>query len=46
MRFRVIVRKLNVTDRQMDTDGLTGALQYLLSPAFGAVGDNNVTPTA
>ena len=37
MRFRVTVRKLNVTDRQ--TDG-RGALQYLPSRAFGAAGDN------
>ena len=44
MRFRVTVRKLNVTDGQTDrqTDG-RGALQYLPSRAFGAAGDNNVT---
>ena len=41
MRFWATVRKLNVTDRQTDrqTDG-RGALQYLPSRAFGAVGDN------
>ena len=39
MRFRVTVRKLNETDGQ--TDG-RGALQYLLSQAFGAAGDNKV----
>ena len=37
MRFRVTVRKINVTDRQTDrqTDG-RGTLQYLPSRAFGA----------
>ena len=44
MRFRVTVRKLNVTDRQTDRwmDG-RGALQYLPYPsrAFGAAGDIN-----
>ena len=38
MRFRVTVRKLNVTDGQ--TDGWTGAFQYLPSRAFGTAGDN------
>ena len=38
MRFRVTVRKLNVTDRWMDGRGV---LQYLRSRAFGAAGDKN-----
>ena len=50
MRFRVTVRKLNVTDGQTDTqtDGQTdggggggGALLYLPSRASGAAGDKN-----
>ena len=39
MRFQATVRKLNRTDRQ--TDGWTGALQYLPSRACGAAGDKN-----
>ena len=39
MRVRVTVRKLNVTDGQMDG---RGALQYLPSRAFGTAGDNKV----
>ena len=41
MRFRVTVRKLNVTGRQTDrqTDG-RGALLYLPSRASGAARDN------
>ena len=40
MRFRVTVRKINVMNRRTDrqTDGRTGALQYLPSRAFGAAG--------
>ena len=44
MRFRVTVRKLNVTDRQ--TERRTGALQYFPSRAFGAVGDNYIHVTS
>ena len=41
MRFRVTVRKLNVTDGRTDTqtDG-HDAFQYLPSRAFSAAGDN------
>ena len=44
MLFWVTVRKLNVTDRQTDgqTDG-QGALQYLPSRVFGAVGDKIIS---
>ena len=38
MRFRVTVRKLNMTDGQTDR---RGAFQYLPSRAFGTAGDNN-----
>ena len=34
MRFRVTVRKLNVTDRQTDGGGGGGGLQYLPSPGL------------
>ena len=39
MCFRATVRKINMTDRQTDE---RGALQYLPSRAFGAVGDNKL----
>ena len=37
MRFRVTVRKLNVTEGRTDGRGGGGALQYLPSQAFGLV---------
>ena len=48
MRFRVTVRKINMTDRQTDgrMDGWTDGrgLQYLPSWAFGAAGDTITIP--
>ena len=44
MRFRVTVRKLNVTDGQ--TDGLTGGHCNISRPrAYGAAGDKNTNVT-